>query len=135
MDNVATIYVNRGEGKFNSNHRKENHFNAEYMAICPRTGRKIATLKTYWTGARYYAAFWYGGTVNGARVHNSGTGWAGGCGYCRESAAAAEAIANAHIKLDVDIHGRGTNEIEPALRAISTALGYASGAFIIKANG
>jgi hypothetical protein len=134
MDNQATVYINRGEGHFSPSHRKENHFNKEYMAICPDTGNKIVTLKTYATNSRHYAAVWFGGKINGTRYSNYGTGWAGGGGYCRESAAAGSAIQSAHVALNNDIHGRGTSEIRGAVLAIAAAFGRDDALFVM-ANG
>jgi hypothetical protein len=134
MDNQATIYINRGEGHFIPSHRKENHFNNEYMAICPNTGQKIVTLKTYRTNARNYAAVWFGGEINGAYHSNQGTGFAGGYGYCRESAAAGSAIQSAHVSLWNDIDGRGTDCIRGAVLAIAAAYGR-DDALFVKANG
>ncbi len=134
MDNQATVFINRGAGHFKSSHRKENHVNNEYMAICPNTGQKIVTLKTYRTNARHYAAVWFGGQINGAHYSCEGTGWAGGYGYCRESAAAASAIQSAHVALDSDIDGRGTECIRGAVLAIAAAFGRQDALFV-KANG
>lgn len=130
MDNKATIYINRGEGKFNPNHRKQSDFNAEYSAIDRQSGRKSVTLRTYFTGARFYACIWFMGDVNGAHVYNSGSGFAGGGGYCRESAAAASAIESAHVALENDISGMGTSQIEGAVLAIAAALGHKNQLFV-----
>ncbi len=67
--------------------------------------------------SRIYASVW---------VHNkcAGTGWAGGYGYHKPSAAAMEALTNAGIKLDEPISGRGDRAIEDALNAVGVSLGY-----------
>ena len=78
--------------------------------------------------SRVYASLW---------AHNhpyslAGHGWAGGYGYCKQSAAAAEAIAKAGIELSEPIDGRGTTAIEHALIAITEALGYTGNMHIVR---
>lgn len=55
--------------------------------------------------------------------HTSGKGRANGYGYHKESAAIADAIDSAGIKLDVDISGVGDKAIRDALAAIGRACG------------
>lgn len=54
----------------------------------------------------------------------SGTGRAGGYGYCKTSAAVGDAIRSADIELDSDINGRGESAIREALTAIALEMGY-----------
>lgn len=54
----------------------------------------------------------------------SGTGKAGGWGYCKTSAAINEAIRSAGIKLDKGIHGAGIERAMEAMTAIARALGF-----------
>ena len=67
---------------------------------------------------------------NQQRHYFSGAGSAGGCGYCKASAAADEAISAAGIKLvgadgkSANIHGAGESMIVEALKAIARAAGY-----------
>lgn len=93
---------------------------------------KIVTLATLDT---YYAK---GGTYNRASLwihipackrapqgfHASGSGRAGGCGYNRPSAAAAEAFANAGIVLGSDISGVGDSAMREALYAVGDYFGF-----------
>jgi hypothetical protein len=53
-----------------------------------------------------------------------GSGWAGGGGYCKRSAAIGEALANAGVKLSDSIHGRGMSAVREALEAIARHFGY-----------
>jgi len=71
------------------------------------------------TAAVKYASIW----IYSNNCYLSGTGKAGGGGYCRTSAAIAEAIASAGIKLDKDISGRGIDMAKDALLAIAKACG------------
>jgi len=128
--NSAKILINRGEGKFNANHRKENRFSGEYVAINPENGSPVLTLRIYWTDSRCYAAAWLNvRSVKGARgplaegVYMSGTGYAGGYGYCKESAAAAAALEAANIELSEPISGRGIQAIQDAVAAVAIAAG------------
>ena len=84
---------------------------------------ELATLRIYRgrsrNASRVYASLWltYGN-------YNSGTGWAGGYGYHKASAAAAEAIRSAGIKLDKDIGGTGDRATEDAMHAIGIMQGF-----------
>jgi hypothetical protein len=113
--------------KFNSSHRKDGskvHF--QQVSVISLAGKPMGDgridtavmLRLYGTGNRNYAAIWVG---NGA-VNLRGTGQAGGYGYHRPSAAAAEAIRNAGIELSEDIAGVGECAIREAVMAIAKAL-------------
>lgn len=56
--------------------------------------------------------------------HASGSGRAGGCGYHRPSAAAAEAFADAGIVLGSDISGVGDSAMREALYAVGDYFGF-----------
>ena len=116
--------------KFTRSHRKEGkyYFNS-YTAIVDGidyegkpTKKTPVELRLYGTGSKNYACLW----VNDIKsnIHTSGSGSAGGYGYHRPSAAAAEAIMNAGIDLSEHIDGRGESAIEEAVKAIAEALGY-----------
>jgi hypothetical protein len=114
--------------KFSTSHRKEKGgFHAEYAAIVPddyehntSKCKSPVTIRLYWPGSVCYACIW----VNGEAIHTSGSGSAGGGGYCKASAAAGEAIRNAGFTLQSRIDGVGTNAIEQAVLAIAAAVGY-----------
>jgi hypothetical protein len=105
----------------NRTHRKEDHLQHEYAVIDPRNGAAIVTLRLYWTGgSRWYACLWI---LDGAsRTYGNGSGYAGGYGYCKQSAAAAAAIDAAGIELAQSIAGVGTEAIREALLAIAAKL-------------
>jgi len=114
--------------KFTPSHRKEGKgFHKEFALVLPHTdcpggprANAIATLRIYWPGTVCYACLW----INTEPVHTSGSGSAGGYGYCKMSAAAGEAIANAGITLSRSISGVGESAVCEAMHAIAAALGH-----------
>lgn len=111
---MNTIKVNFSQN-FNRNHRKENHFQQQYTGLV-LVGNELleaVTLRIYGTRAVNYAALWY----NNQEKWASGTGKAGGYGYHRPSAAAAEAFEAAGVEL-ADISGRGSQAIEDAVKSL-----------------
>ncbi len=71
---------------------------------------------------RIYANVW----VFSKAFTSVGSGWAGGCGYHKASAAVGDAIDNAGIELSSDVRGRGDGAITEALYAIAKAAGAKS---------
>ena len=137
----ATILEVNGKGtKFTTSHRKENKCYFEsYTAIVDGVDHKgnptkktPVELRLYGTGNKNFACLWVHDSSNSG-VSRNGSGSAGGYGYHRPSAAAAEAIRNAGIKLSEDISGRGGQAIESAVKAIAEALGY-SNVFVFHAH-
>ena len=125
---MKATYNKNAKTKFTNFHRKENkcYFNS-YTALAACTNyegkpdlKPVVEIRLYGTGNSNTAAIW----VHAEPIHTSGTGSAGGYGYHRPSAAAAEAIRNAGIELDGDISGRGDSAIEEAVKAIAEAVGY-----------
>lgn len=117
---LPTEYVSHGR-----NYGGEKEMLASYIVVGIGPSRsdvdELAVLRIYAgrskSASRVYASVW---------VHNkcAGSGWAGGYGYHKSSAAASEALTNAGIKLDEPISGRGDNVIADALHAVGIALGY-----------
>ena len=97
--------------------RKEDHLNREYAAIDPKTGRAVVTLRTYYPGTVAHACVW----IHADPVHARGSGRAGGGGYCKESAAAGAALADAGVTLSESIAGRGLRAIEDGVLAAARA--------------
>ena len=125
---MKATYNKNAKTKFTNFHRKENkcYFDS-YTALAACTNyegkpdlKPVVEIRLYGTGNSNTAAIW----VHAEPIHTSGTGSAGGYGYHRPSAAAAEAIRNAGIELDGDISGRGDSAIEEAVKAIAEAVGY-----------
>lgn len=98
-----------------------------YKLVAVRNGElvELATLRLYMgrsrTASKVYCSLW----ITGARGEwRSGHGTAGGWGYHKPSAAAADAFRNAGIELSDCIAGRGDSAIEGALKALGKAYGY-----------
>lgn len=87
--------------------------------------REVACCRSYMgksrTASVRYASIWI--NLKGG-YRTSGTGKAGGYGYCKRSAAVDEAIASAGVKLSQSIAGVGDMAIEEALKAIVRGCGY-----------
>lgn len=108
--------------KFSSRYRKDKIDKSYQMVVSgvlPNRARVVVDLRLYSTTSRVFACLW----VRDAEGH-SGSGYAGGYGYHKQSAAAAEAIYNAGIDLSESISGVGESAIERAMIAIAEAAGY-----------
>lgn len=125
---MKATYNKNAKTRFTSFHRKENkcYFDS-FTALAPCLNyegkpdlKPVVELRLYGTGNSNTAAIW----VHSGDIHTSGTGQAGGYGYHRPSAAAAEAIRNAGFKLSNNISGVGNSAIEEAVKAIAEAVGY-----------
>lgn len=103
----------------NVNHRKEKGFIGSIHGIAVVDGKAIDTceLRLYTTPSRIYACFW----VYAGNAYGNGSGFAGGYGYCKKSAAAAAAIKSAGIELSEDVSGCGMGVVKEAIKAISSA--------------
>ena len=110
-----------------SSFRKENNFHKSFSALIPaeygQEMKAVVELRIYWPGSVAYAALWTFPAVTEESAR-SGTGKAGGGGYCKLSAAAGTAIQNAGIDLASDIHGRGESAVRDAVLAIAAAIGF-----------
>jgi hypothetical protein len=73
-----------------------------------------------------YASVWLNAPSHGTRggLWTSGSGSAGGGGYCKRSAAIGDAFTAAGFKLSQDVHGRGMSVIHEAMEAIGRACGF-----------
>ena len=101
---------------FTPSHRKEKLHRA-WKILDRATGAAIVDARVYRPGATAYAAVW----IYGNDIYASGTGRAGGYGYCKESAAVAEALARAGVTLSDHIDGRGLSAVREALEAVARA--------------
>ena len=121
MENRISSFTPRESDKIRT-HRKENGgFLREYALIDLDTGRAAVTLRIYWPGTVAYACAW----IHHGGIHARGAGKAGGGGYCKESAAAHYALADAGVRLENAIDGRGTQAITSALAALADHMGIA----------
>lgn len=106
----------------NINHRKEQKFAESYTAVVIDGDRitEPVTLRIYRTDNRCYTCLWINGSETGWRA---GSGWAGGYGYHRASAAAAEAFRAAGVVLEGDrLAGCGDSAIRDAVQVTAQAL-------------
>lgn len=106
----------------NRNHRKEDHFSREYIFIA-KIGDKLKDVircKFYATKVRLYCCLW----IRTETDYVSGSGYAGGYGYHKPSAALSAAIEAAGYELSEDIDGRGDSAMEEALQALACLYGY-----------
>ena len=74
-----------------------------------------AIVRVYWPAQTAYACVW----LSFKDSYSVGKGKAGGCGYCKESAAIDNALGSAGIQLQHSIHGVGEFAIWGALAAIA----------------
>lgn len=112
------------ESKFNVNDRKDNGLLYEFAVMAVMPDYKIenpVVCRIYGTSShkRNYACLWTYDRRNGNYVSRAGSGWAGGYGYHRPSAAAESAFHNAGIDLDEAIGGRGDSAIKEACMAVA----------------
>lgn len=107
----------------NINYRKERKFAESYTAVVIEADRitEPVTLRIYRTDNRCYACLWVNGSEIGWR---SGSGWAGGYGYHKASAAAAEAFRAAGVVLEGNnrLAGCGDPAIREAVQVTAQAL-------------
>ena len=118
----ATI-INTNAAHLTAAHRKENNFREEYAAFyIDEAGemRTLVTLRIYSTESRAYACCWI--SCGYTQVWTRGSGYAGGCGYHRASAAASNALYAAGASLSDDISGRGDSAIIEAVKAVGECL-------------
>ena len=111
--------INAGKN-INPSDRKEKGYSGTFLVVDKDFNEKV-NCRIYWTETRCYCCLW----VSDVDGYQSGSGWAGGYGYCKESAAVQQAIDNAGYRLYQDkkrkhcsISGVGREAIESALRAI-----------------
>jgi hypothetical protein len=116
MENRIVSFTPRESDKIRT-HRKENTgLYREYVLIDLDEGRAAVTLRIYWPNSVAYACVWINA---GSGLYARGAGRAGGGGYCKASAAAGAALADAGVRLDQDIYGRGLDAIRGALEAFA----------------
>lgn len=127
---TISVYGAKSYGQFKTSHRKEHGgFIGEYSvhALTPppyqNQARPVVTLRLYQPGQVVYACLWIHPPHGSPESHwRSGSGYAGGYGYYKPSAAAESAITNAGIQLAQPIGGVGENAIRAALLAVAAAI-------------
>jgi hypothetical protein len=76
-------------------------------------------IRVYWPAQTAFACVW----LSTRDWYAVGKGKAGGCGYCKESAAVESALRDAGLTLEHSIHGVGTQAIIGAITAFAEFLG------------
>lgn len=76
-------------------------------------------VRVYWPAQTAFACVW----LSIRDWYAVGKGKAGGCGYCKESAAVDSALRDAGVTLEHSIHGVGTQAIIEAMTAFAEFLG------------
>lgn len=115
---MKASFTMQGDGYgLKPSHRKENHFQEEITVFDGK--KEVVNLRIYGTGARNYACVW---VKSPAHVVN-GSGWAGGYGYHRPSAAAEEAFRAAGFTFDEHFGGCGESAMQDAAIAVAKAAG------------
>jgi hypothetical protein len=122
-EQFATIPQTKAETVSNGyNYGRDKELTQHFLLI--HDNKAAVDLRIYYARSKYastcYASVW----LHWGKLWTSGKGRAGGYGYHRASAAAAQAFQTANVKLSKDINGRGDNAIEEALYAIGHAMGF-----------
>lgn len=105
--------------RFNSTHRRENHFMSELSAFTIVNGqiKELGVLRVYGTQSANYVCMW----IFAPDRHLSASGKATGYGYHRPSEALELACTESGIELSKPIGGRGDEAMEDAFKAICAA--------------
>lgn len=120
--------------KFSIGHRKESKcYFKSYKMVVPSDisgmsnySKIVVDCRIYDSGgSKITACIW----VNPKSL--SGSGYAGGYGYHKESAAVADAIRNASIDLSEDISGVGNSAIERAMISIAKMAGFPNAILVV----
>jgi hypothetical protein len=129
MKNTVTSY--RPSTNSLGSYRKEKHglyrqytlLNLDESHLCLHAGMlshsQVAIIRVYWPASTAYACVW----LSFLDSYSIGKGKAGGCGYCKESAAIDSALRDAGIELAKSIHGCGEQAIRGALVALAEFAG------------
>jgi hypothetical protein len=102
-------------------HRKENGLHRGYKVLAIDNNRKVhhaVDCRLYWPAERVYCCIWY----SNGEIYGSGSGYAGGYGYCKQSAAIADALIACGIDYDTHLSGVGLEKAREVLKAIGQYL-------------
>lgn len=102
-------------------YRRDGGFKSEIVALDPADGREIVTARFYRPGTVAYCCVWIRATRYGVG-DGRGYGKAGGYGYHKESAALAEALSDAGVKVSEETEGRGEDAMLAAVEAVALAV-------------
>ena len=116
MENRIVSFTPRESDKIRTHRKESGGLYREYALIDLDDGKAAVTVRIYWPGSVAYACVWI---AAGSGLYARGAGRAGGGGYCKASAAVGAALADAGVKLEQDIDGRGLEAIRGALEAFA----------------
>ena len=115
-----TIKITDRPQKFNRNHRLEDKAGLDrVIKVLDNDFNELIDCRIYWssTFATCTCCLWV--RCKAKNVYIQGSGKAGGCGYCKKSAAVGAAIDNAGINLNSQISGVGMGAVRDALTGIA----------------
>ena len=107
--------------------RVSDHFYKEMTVLQPDTqagrdgfyySQTPCRFRFYSSGSTVHCIAW----ISGSEVYGSGYGKAGGYGYCKESAAMQDALANAGINMSEHWGGMGDSKMREAALAVAKAV-------------
>jgi hypothetical protein len=126
---MKATYDPTAKTKFTTSHRKEGKCYFDEWSIidptprehdyCKHIARAPIVARMYGTGNRNFCCIW----INYDGLHVNASGYAGGYGYHRPSAAMEDAIRNSGFTLDQAIGGVGQSAMEEALLTIAECIG------------
>jgi hypothetical protein len=96
-------------------HRKESSFRRQLSLVDLSNGKEIACVRFYGNGERAYCCAWF----HEAGQYARGSGWAGGYGYHKDSAAMQSALNAAGWRFSKPFSGVGETGEQGALEAIA----------------
>ncbi len=95
-------------------HRRESSFRRQISLVDLDDGAEVVCVRWYGKGERAYCCVW----IHWPGHHARGSGWAGGYGYHKDSAAMQSAMRDAGIVFAQSFDGVGSTGEDDALRAL-----------------
>ncbi len=126
---MKVVTFQHGINALTISHRKEKKYTKSICFVDRESIEKKVEARIYWTDSRCYCCIW----IQHPQAWVSSSGYAGGWGYHKESAALADALRNAGIELSEDISGRGEYAMDEAILALGRHCGFEGN--IIKTHG
>lgn len=127
MANILATFNSASNGEYNGKNyanEKETVTHKSVLAVVDGEIRELITYRAYMgrskSASQVYATIWITDGAHG--IYCSGSGQAGGYGYHKESAAAADAANSAGFTFNHSLGGTG--QIDQMLEAMARALGY-----------
>jgi hypothetical protein len=117
---MITDITKATDGINGSAHRKDGKPWDGFKGLVVVDGKIIEAVdvRCYYTNSRVYCCVW----ANNSGTYASGSAWADGGGYHRQSAAMQGALQSAGVELSEDVDARGDGAMQDATEAITRAL-------------